>query len=113
MLLLRSNGVAAMQAQKANLQLQSKEKGRTVSASDIVNAPCIRLECIGFDAAFYSKLVEKRAQFLEDPEALSPERHDSNDAPSKRRKVSDRQREPVSDSAWEMVSPHNIDDMYA
>ena len=102
-----------MQAQKANLQLQSKEKGRTVGASDIVNAPCIRLECIGFDAAFYSKLVEKRAEFLEDPEALSPERHDSNDAPSKRRRVSDRQKDPILDSTWQVISPHNIDDMYA
>ena len=76
-------------------------------------APCVRLECIEFDATFYDKLVKKMTELLQDPERPSAEQHDLEDTPSKRRRVTGRQVDPIPYISPPALSPHNIDDMYA
>ncbi|KAI0778526.1 hypothetical protein BD413DRAFT_110610 [Trametes elegans] len=75
--------------EKSTLSSMSKEQVLTMYNSGEHRAPCVRLQCIAFDTAFYQELVCANDKFFEGkPPVLPPSAGSSARAP-KRRKVAE------------------------
>lgn len=71
----------------------------------VLRAPCVRLQCVEFDTAFYQELARANDQFFQHrPLQMRPSAHKGGAGPSKRRRVDKESTHTLVDDSEEEVS---------
>ncbi|EIW64423.1 uncharacterized protein TRAVEDRAFT_158665 [Trametes versicolor FP-101664 SS1] len=92
-------------SKEKSAELKSVQQVLRMYNEGVLRAPCVRLQCVEFDTAFYQELARANDQFFQHrPLQMRPSAHKGGAGPSKRRRVDKESTHTLVDDSEEEVS---------